>query len=140
MEVKIKLHEGGKIPERHGAMYDLFTAEDVVLSYAGQFKLISLGISMELPRGYFAKIYSRSSTFKKYGITMANSVGIIDNKYNGDNDIWMFPALAHKAVEIPAGTRICQFEICAEGPVVKFQEVESLGNEDRGGFGSTGTN
>ena len=57
---------------------DLRAAEDVTLK-AGEFKLISLGVSMKLPEGYEAHVVPRSSTFKTWGILQANSVGIIDN-------------------------------------------------------------
>ena len=63
---------------------------------------------------------------------------VIDNSYNGDNDIWMFPALATRDVKIPAGSRICQFRIQKKQPHIHFNPVDSLGTEDRGGLGSSG--
>ena len=69
---------------------------------------------------------------------MTNSIGIIENSYCGDNDIWGFPALAMKNTFIPKGTRICQFQLMKQSVPIEFEQVESLGNEDRGGFGSTG--
>ena len=93
---------------------------------------------MKLPEGYEAIMAPRSSTFKNWGITQTNSIGVIDSSYCGDNDIWMFPAHATKTVTIPAGTRICQFRIQEEQPKIKFIPVSSLGNEARGGLGSTG--
>ena len=93
---------------------------------------------MKLPEGYEAIMAPRSSTFKNWGIIQTNSIGVIDSSYCGDNDIWMFPAHATKTVTIPAGTRICQFHIQEEQPTIKFNVVESLGTEDRGGLGSTG--
>ena len=65
---------------------DLRAAEDVVLK-KGEFKIISLGVSMKLPDGYEAHLSPRSSTFKKWGIIQVNSVGVIDNSYSGDDDI-----------------------------------------------------
>lgn len=123
-----------------GDYIDLCTAEDVDLKQ-WEFKIISLGISMEVPEGYTAILLPRSSTFKKYGILMANSMGIIDESYCGDNDIWGFPAFATRDIHIPANTRIAQFrfeENMKNKMTVVFDEVESLGNSDRGGFGSTG--
>lgn len=116
---------------------DLRSAETVEMD-AGDFKIISLGVAMELPEGYEAHIVPRSSTFKKWGILQTNSIGVIDNSYNGDNDIWRFPALAMRKTKIYKGDRICQFRIVKKQPQVAFEEVDHLGNQDRGGFGSTG--
>lgn len=139
LEILVKYHsEASKIEQIDvGDYIDLKIAEDVSLK-SGEFKLISLGVSMKLPEGYYAEVCPRSSTFKKYGILQANSVGVIDNSYCGDNDIWMFPAYATRDVSIPAGTRICQFKIEKVQPKVTFCEVDTLGGIDRGGFGSTG--
>jgi dUTP pyrophosphatase len=117
--------------------YDLRAAETVEMK-AGDFKLISLGVSMKLPDGYEAHIVPRSSTFKNYGILQTNSTGIVDNSYSGTNDVWKFPALAMRDTVINKHERICQFRIEKRQPVVKFEEVSELGGVDRGGFGSTG--
>lgn len=116
---------------------DLRSAETVTME-PGDFKIISLGVAMELPEGYEAHILPRSSTFKKFGIILSNSEGIIDHSYCGDKDIWGFPAIALRPTTIYRGDRICQFRIVKKQPQVKFEEVESLGNDNRGGFGSTG--
>ena len=136
MVVKINTH-GNPIPESHGEWVDLRTAEDVALEPL-EFKIISLGVSMELPEGHYAEVAPRSSTCKNWGVIMANSIGIIENDYCGDNDIWGFPAVAIRHTEIPAGTRICQFRLVKKAECVQFESVEFLGNPDRGGFGSTG--
>ena len=124
-----------------GDWIDLYTAEEVTME-AGDFKLISLGVSMQLPFGYEAHIVPRSSTFKKWSIIQANSIGIIDSTYCGDNDVWMFPAIALDNVTIPAETRICQFRIVPtmrhDVGDIEFVSCEHLDNVDRGGFGSTG--
>ena len=117
---------------------DLRAAEDVVMKQ-GEFRLISLGVAMELPTGYEAHMVPRSSTFKNFGIIQANSMGIIDGSYCGDNDIWRFPAIAMRDTQIHVGDRICQFRIMKNQPTLVFEEVEHLEGADRGGFGSTGT-
>ena len=122
-----------------GDWVDLRVAEDVELK-AGEFKLISLGVSMQLPEGYEALVIPRSSTFKTWGLIQTNHCGLIDNSYNGDNDIWKFPALATKDVVLKKNDRICQFRIQRKMSRLTFTEVETLGNPDRGGFGSTGVN
>lgn len=118
---------------------DLRSAEDVVLK-KGEFKLISLGVSMKLPKGYEAHIVPRSSTFKNFGIIQVNSVGIIDYSYSGDKDIWKYPVLATRDTEIHKNDRICQFRIVENQPMVIFNEVIKLDDTNRGGFGSTGIN
>ena len=104
---------------------------------AGDYLVIPLGVSIKLPKGYTAIIAPRSSTFKKYGILMANSIGVVDESYCGNNDIWGFPAYATKDIQIPANERICQFTIIKKTNMT-FNVVDDLGTEDRGGFGSTG--
>lgn len=120
-----------------GSWIDLYTYENVSLKL-GEQRYINLGLAMKLPEGYEAIMSPRSSTFKNWGITQTNSIGVIDSTYCGDNDIWMFPAYATKNVTIPAGTRICQFRIQKEQPNIVFDIVDSLGSEDRGGLGSSG--
>lgn len=120
-----------------GDWIDLRAAEDVELS-AGESKCISLGVSMKLPEGYEAIIIPRSSTFKHWGIIQTNHCGLIDNSYCGDDDVWMFPALATRDVLIEKNSRICQFRIQKKMDDLNFVPVETLGNENRGGFGSSG--
>lgn len=122
-----------------GDWIDLRAAEDVYLE-PGDFKLISLGVSMKLPKGYEAHIVPRSSTFKNWGIIMTNSVGIIDESYQGDNDIWMMPVYATRKTIIHKNDRICQFRIMKKMPSINFKIVEKLKGKNRGGFGSTGVN
>ena len=120
-----------------GDWIDLRAAETVVMK-AGEYRMIPLGVAMELPKGYEALVAPRSSTFKKYGIILANSIGVIDEAYKGDNDEWNFLAYAVKNTKIHKNERICQFRIIQHQPLIHLQEVESLGNDDRGGIGSTG--
>lgn len=122
-----------------GDWIDLRAAETVSLS-KDEFKLISLGIAMELPENYEAHVVPRSSTYKNFGIIETNSMGIIDESYKGDNDQWFFPAYSLRDTEIKFNDRICQFRIMRKMPKVTFTEVESLDNSNRGGHGSTGVN
>jgi len=116
---------------------DLRSSERVELK-AGDFKLIPLGVAMELPKGYEAHVVPRSSTFKNYGVLQANSCGIIDGSYCGDNDMWRMPVFATRDVVIEKNDRICQFRIFENQPQINFETVEHLDGKDRGGFGSTG--
>ena len=139
--VKIKYHnkqlsQVEKISK--GDWIDLRLAETVTLK-KGEYQLLSLGVSIQLPKGYEALVAPRSSTFKNYGILLANSIGIIDETYCGDDDIWRFPALATRDITIPSDTRIAQFRIIKHQPKIEFILADKLGNSNRGGIGSTGT-
>lgn len=118
---------------------DLRSAEDIELKQ-GEFKLIPLGIGMQLPKGYEAHVVPRSSTFKNFGIIQTNHMGVIDYTYSGDNDQWFMPVLAMRDTKIQVNDRVCQFRIMENQPAIEFTQVEKLGDLDRGGFGSTGKN
>lgn len=109
-----------------------------------------LGIAMQLPDGYEAIVAPRSSTFRKYGVLFASSIGVIDNSYSGNNDEWYMPMLATRSVTVPKGTRIAQFRIQLSQKAtfwqklrwfissgVNLKQAETLSNKDRGGLGST---
>ncbi|TWL41689.1 putative deoxyuridine 5'-triphosphate nucleotidohydrolase YncF [Bacillus paralicheniformis] len=121
-----------------GDWIDLRAAEDVSIP-KNEFQLIPLGVAMELPEGYEAHVVPRSSTYKNFGIIQTNSMGVIDESYKGDDDFWFFPAYALRDTEIKKGDRICQFRIMKKMPAIELVEVDHLGNENRGGHGSTGT-
>ena len=139
MKIKVKYHTDILPLEMNekGDWVDLRAARDMKL-WGGYYYYIPLGISVELPEGYEAHIAPRSSTFKNWGIIQTNSVGVIDNSYCGDNDIWMMPVYATRFTKIKKNDRICQFRIVEKQPHLEFETVDHLGNEDRGGFGSTG--
>ena len=141
LSVKIKYHTDMLPIDQfeNGGWIDLRAAEDVEMS-AGDFRLISLGVSMKLPDGYEAHVVPRSSTYRHWGIIQANHMGVIDNSYSGDNDIWKFPAIAIRDTTIYKNDRICQFRIVKKQPEFEFEEVEYMDDPDRGGFGSSGVN
>ena len=152
MKVRIKYHDKDlpKLKQAHdGEWFDMFAAENCQIRY-GETHMISLGVSIELPDGYEAIVAPRSSTHKHFGIMCVNGVGIIDNAYKGDNDVWHFPAIGSKGFYdalgyfhaetsiIHKGDRICQMRIQKCQPEFEFEEVDFLGNADRNGLGSTG--
>lgn len=141
--IKIKYHEPitplENINGANSDWIDLRCAEpNGVDLKTGEFKLISLGVSMKLPEGYEAHVVPRSSTFKNYGILLVNSTGIIDNLYCGDNDKWFFPAYATRDTHIDFNDRICQFRIVKKQPTIVFEKVDKLEDKNRGGLGSSG--
>lgn len=113
-------------------------------------KLVPLGVAIKLPAGFEAVLVPRSS-LHKYGLIQANSIGIIDNSYNGNGDEWKLPLIALAETTIPEGARVCQFRIQLSQKAniwqklkwlftngIKIEEVQDLENINRGGFGSTG--
>ena len=116
---------------------DLRAAKEMELK-AGQYAMIPLGVAMKLPEGYEAHIVPRSSTYKNYGLIQTNHMGVVDESYCGDNDQWHMPVYALRDTVIHVNDRICQFRIMEHQPKIVFEEVEHLGNDSRGGFGSTG--
>lgn len=126
---------------------DLYTAEEISLKDF-QFGLISLGVSINIPKGYKADLRMRSSTFKKWGLIQTNAVGLIDTNYCGVDDIWKLPVYKlpmdnRGGITIPKGTSICQLEIVKCMDEIEFENVdedkylEMVGEKNRGGFGST---
>lgn len=140
--IRVKYHDGASKlgSDIHGVMCDLAASETVELKQ-GEVKIIPLGVSMKLPYGDFGIVVPRSSTCLKHGIMMANSIGIIENEYCGDGDVWGFVAYAIRDTVIEQGTRIAQFmplPFVPDWNKIVFEEVESMGCADRGGYGSTG--
>lgn len=139
MEVKIKYLKDIEHIEKlsMGDWIDLRASEDITLE-KGDFAIIHLGVAMELPEGYEAHIVPRSSTYKKWGIIQTNGMGVIDESYCGDNDEWGMPVYATRLTQIKKNDRICQFRLVEKMRSIDLVTVETLGNKDRGGFGSTG--
>ena len=138
--IPIKVHDAElPVPEHKswGDWVDLRAAETVEMKQ-GEFCIISLGVSMRLPNGYEANVVPRSSTFKNFGVLMANSFGVIDNNYCGNDDVWGFPAIAMRDTVINKGDRIAQFRIVQRQPKLVFAKVDDLNSKNRGGFSSTG--
>lgn len=159
MNIKIKYLRDGATklkPELNpngNERIDVYAAEDVFFR-VGDNELIPLGFAMELPKGYEAELVARSSTYKTWGLILTNSVGVIDNAYNGDSDEWMVSAYCNTlnvkedklvyyankpvGIQVKKGDKIAQFRIRKCQPDISFTEVDLLDNSDRGGFGSTG--
>ena len=134
-----------------GNWIDVYANKDVFVK-CGERAMVPLGFALELPEGWEGHLAPRSSTFKTWGIIQTNSVGVVDDTYIGDNDQWHMPVycLQGKDIEsengeevkgtwIRKGDKIGQFRIMEVMPEIEFEEVESYGNKDRGGFGTTGT-
>lgn len=134
-----------------GNWIDVYANNDVFVK-CGERKMVPLGFALELPEGWEGHLAPRSSTFKTWGIIQTNSVGVVDDTYIGDNDQWHMPVYCLQGKDIKSengeevkgtwirkGDKIGQFRIMEVMPEIEFEEVESFGNKDRGGFGTTGT-
>ncbi len=143
IDVKIKfLSECAKMPEyaTDGSLgMDLSAAIDVPLTIkAGERALVPLGFAIKIPEGYGAFVFPRSGLSFKQGITMCNSVGVIDTDYTGEVKVAAIN-VSDKDYTINPGDRIAQLVFL---PVEKAKLIaaESLETTERGdgGFGSTG--
>lgn len=140
MEIKIKYFNIDLEPIEKIAVGDWIDlrAADTVLLRKNEYRRIPLGVGMILPEGYEALVLPRSSTPEKFGVICANSMGVIDNSYNGDADEWQFPVIALRDTIIRKGDRIAQFRIIENQPPIVFEVVPHLNETSRGGIGSTG--
>lgn len=143
-EVKVKkLHENAKLPvygTEFSAGADLCAClDEPVTLQPNETRLISIGISMEIPEGYAGLVYARSGLASKRGLAPANKVGVVDSDYRGE---FFVPLHNHGAVPqtIEPGERIAQM-ILTPYLTAKFVEADTLSDTARGegGFGSTGT-
>lgn len=142
MKVKIKrIDKSLGLPQyqTEGSIGFDFSARIDVKIKAGEMELVPLNIVMKVPVGYGLFLFSRSSIPKKKGIMVANSVGVIDQDYCGEDDELMVCAynITKKTVTVERGERI------AQGVIMKiakpeFNEVKKMATKSRGGFGSTG--
>lgn len=121
----------------YGDWIDMRCAERTELK-KGEFKLIPLGVAMQLATGWEALLAPRSSTFKNWGIIQTNSVGVIDETYCSSEDQWMMPVYATRDTVIEKNDRICQFRVVKHQPGIKFSEQDLSKNKTRGGFGHSG--
>jgi dUTP pyrophosphatase len=140
MNIKVKYFKKDMVrlnKTPNGDWIDLRSA-DTIMMQKGEFRLIPLGIAVQLPKNHEAHIVPRSSTFRNFKIIQTNSPGIVDESYCGDNDQWFFPAYAMENTVILENDRICQFRVIEKMPDLSIEEVDELGNDDRGGHGSSG--
>jgi len=119
------------------AAFDLTTIEETIVPPLVQTNLRT-GLGFGIPEDHVMLIHSRSSTFKKFGVILANGVGIIDADYSGPTDEVHIAVInpGSAPVTIPAGTRVAQAMVISR-PKIAFVEGVAK-NKDRGGFGSTG--
>ena len=139
MDLKVKiLNENGRLPERESvgsAGFDISIAENVILA-KGESKLVKTGIAVEVPRGTYGRLASRSSLAWKHGIEVG--AGVVDQDYRGELMILLHNRSC-QGIEFEVGDRVAQLvleKIQTSGSRI----VQDLSPTDRGGqgFGSTG--
>lgn len=119
---------------------DKFKQVKFIQYQKGDFMLLDLGIGTKLPKGYECNIVPRSSTFKNFSVLQTNSFAVVDETYCGDNDKYFYPVLAMEDGFIIYDERICQMRINKKmDENIVLENVEKLGNIDRGGCGQSGT-
>lgn len=136
--------ENKKLPALHrdnhlNAGYDLFANIPAPLEIApGEVVFISLNVATEISEDMVGLVFQRSSTYRKWGLKLTNGVGVIDALYRGDTDIWgaEFKNETNKFVTLNPGDKVCQ-AVFLELPFIILEEVEHLGNKNRGGFGTS---
>lgn len=103
--------------------------------------LVKTGVVIRKKEPCWYGIYPRSSISSKYGITLANNVGVIDYSYCGPNDEILLPliSITNEPVFIPKGERVAQLIIhnLINPAVVPLEASDWTINSNRGGFGST---
>ena len=102
--------------------------------------VIGTGLSFEIPEGHVMRVYSRSGHGFKYGVTLANSVGVIDSDYRGEVKVRLIcNTIRQPELVVRVGDRIAQ-AIIEPIPRVEFEMADELSETERGsgGFGSTG--
>ena len=141
MKIKIKkLDPKAVIPTRGSdaaAGVDLHAPKALVL-HPNSNGVVSTGLAVEIPDGYFGAIFARSGMATRKGLRPANCVGVIDSDYRGEIKV-----VLHNDSDIirpvQEGDRVAQLVILPYEPI-EFDEVDELNDTDRGigGFGSTG--
>jgi len=141
MKIRIKrLDKNIPLPDfktADAAGFDLSAREEVVIQ-PNQIGYIPLNVVIEIPSDYVLFIFPRSSTHKK-GLIMANSVGVIDPDFCGDEDEIKsaYYNYTDKPVVIVKGERIAQ-GIIQSRIDFGWEETDKMNNSNRGAFGTTG--
>ena len=141
IDLPITVEEGAQVPtyaHDSDACADIYALEDVIIGANTYGNKVRTGVAIQLPEGWMAMIFPRSSIGAKTPLRLSNSVGIIDSGYRGELGV-LFDNISNESYAIKAGDRVAQLMIM---PSYRFNPtvVETLEDSDRGtnGFGSTG--
>ncbi len=140
-KIKIKLFDKSlPLPKYHtegSVCFDLYSRETIEIK-PKEIAYIPLNVAIEPPEGYWVMMAPRSSAHKK-GIVKANSIGIFDEDFCGNEDEYHFVAFnyTNKEITIEKGERIAQATLIKINKA-EIKEVDEMDNQTRGGIGSTG--
>lgn len=142
IELPMTLDEGAQAPSYahdSDAAADMYATEDIEIPAHFRGVPVGTGVHIQLPEGWVAMLFPRSSIGAKTPLRLSNSVGIIDSGYRGEIRA-LYDNTGDEPYQIHKGDRIAQLMVM---PSYRFkaQVVDTLEDSDRGegGFGSTGT-
>lgn len=139
-KMNVRLSDGAELPRyahEGDAGLDLRITHDVTLQ-PGERATVGTGIAVEIPQGCVGLVFPRSGLASKHGITLSNSVGVIDSGYRGEIDATLLNQ-SDETTTLDAGTRVCQLIVMPFVPC-DLIPCDELTATERGadGFGSTG--
>lgn len=139
-KMNVRLSDGAELPRyahEGDAGLDLRITHDVTLK-PGERATVGTGLAVEVPQGCVGLVFPRSGLTSKHGITLSNSVGVIDSGYRGEIGATLLNQ-SDETTTLDAGTRVCQLIVMPFVPC-ELVPCEELTETERGaaGFGSTG--
>lgn len=139
-KMNVRLSDGEELPRyahEGDAGLDLRITHDVTLN-PGERATVGTGLAVEIPQGCVGLVFPRSGLASKHGITLSNSVGVIDSGYRGEIGATLLNQ-SDETATLDAGTRVCQLIVMPFVPC-ELVPCEELTETERGaaGFGSTG--
>ena len=139
-KLNVRISEGVDVPayaHEGDAGLDLRIKHDITLE-PNQRMNVGTGVAVEIPTGCVGLVFPRSGLATKLGITLSNSVGVIDSGYRGEIGASLINK-SDETITLDAGTRVCQLVVMPYVPC-ELVPVEELSETERGadGFGSTG--
>lgn len=139
-KMNVRLSDGAELPRyahEGDAGLDLRITHDVTLR-PGERATVGTGLAVEIPQGCVGLVFPRSGLASKHGITLSNSVGVIDSGYRGEIGATLLNQ-SDETTTLDAGTRVCQLIVMPFVPC-ELVPCEELTETERGAacFGSTG--
>lgn len=108
----------------------------------GERALIPTGLIFDIPEGYSLRIHPRSGMVLKYGLTLANCEGVVDEDYTQETKVILYNMNVMEAIKIYDGDRIAQAELISymQPSLIEVNKQPDQKSDRVGGFGSTGKN
>lgn len=121
------------------AAFDFYARETTIIEAKSLGKIPS-NLIIQTPTGYMLNVFARSSLAQKKGLLLSNGVGVVDSDYNGPTDEILIAVynFTDQAVTIERSERIAQ-GVLVKVESAEWREITDISNENRGGFGSTGS-